>query len=78
MYYSLPFQNNGEKMGKNLLLVKISQRFQECSPFLGAKVPATISVTHPVTPSACSVSPLKKGRTTSTKILFSTESSHTA
>lgn len=57
MCNSLLFQNNGEKMVENLLFVKISQCFQECSPFLRGKVPATISVTHPVVLSACSVSP---------------------
>jgi len=78
MHHFLSFQNNGEKMGENMLLVKISQCFQECQPFLEGKVPASISVTHPVVLSACSVSSLKKGHATSSKILFSTESSHTA
>lgn len=44
MRHYLMFQNNGEKMGENLLLVKNSQHFQECSPSLEGKVPATISV----------------------------------
>lgn len=78
MYHSFSFQNNSEKMQKNLLLVKTSHHLQECLPFLEGKVPATISISHPVTPSACLVSPLKKGCTASTKILFSTESSCTA
>lgn len=76
--HSLLFQNNGEKMGENMLLVKISKRFQECSPFLEGKVPATISVTHPLTLSACLLSFLEEHCTTSTKILSSTGSSCTA
>lgn len=60
MRHYLMFQNNGEKMGENLLLVKNSQHFQECSPSLEGKVPATISVIRPATPSACSFSTLKE------------------
>lgn len=68
MYHFLLFQNSGEKMGENMLLVKISKHFQECSPFLEGKVP-TISVTHPVTLSACLLLFLEKHCTTRPKIL---------
>lgn len=78
VYHSLLFQNNGEKMGEKMLLVKISKRFQERLPFLEGKVPVTISVTHPVTLSACLLLFLGKHCTTSTEILSSTGSSCTA